>query len=193
MIPLVNQPLVVLDPKTTEGDPQILPPRVARIQILLSWELLLGEWRMRANRAGVAHTKHDFPRVCWHFQKVGMGKIPVGKTMNVSTSQFLGFHFFALLYVEMDSTWVAWNNKMKNAVEGVQAKLTQIEYINAHTHTKKKNPQNYCLYWEAKIYKTKADIKEEIVYLFVCLSKTHLGETSIYIHQLSGLSQLYWC
>lgn len=67
-----------------------------------------------------------------------MGKIPVGKTMNVFTSQFLGFHFFALLYVEMDSTWVAWNNKMKNAVEGVQAKLTQIEYINAHTHTKKK-------------------------------------------------------
>lgn len=34
-------------------------------------------------------------------------------------------------------------------------------------NNRKKNPQNYCLYWEVKIYKREADIKEEIVYLFV--------------------------
>jgi hypothetical protein len=39
------------------------------------------------------------------------------------------------------------------------------ERIYEHTHQKKKNQQKDCLHWEVKIYKTKADIREEIVYL----------------------------
>lgn len=38
-------------------------------------------------------------------------------------------------------------------------------YEHTNTPKRKKNHQKYCLHGEVKIYKTKADIKEEIVYL----------------------------
>ena len=131
--PPMNQPSLVLGPKTTDVTHKSsgLQGRGSRSR---GQGTAAPGIRVRAGRAGPPPTEGGFPRTCWHFWEVRMGKMQAGKTMNPFSLSFVCFPIFALLHVEMDSTWVAWNNKMNNGGWGTL--LTRTEYINIHTHQK---------------------------------------------------------
>lgn len=93
-----------------------------------------------------------------------MGKVQVGETVNVFCWRCVGgvHKSWAWMSVEVDAASVAWINKWEMGTNEANSKRI---YEHTNTQKRKKNQRKYCLHWEVKIYKTKADIKEEIVYL----------------------------